>query len=280
MASELIYEYLPLFKDDAHITHQYVKYYLEKVSNGSAMWAGFALLHLQVQLIQSGANISVYADRSRLNVLGAAGFRQVDADIDCLGVLIGHLPERVLDDDRRVAAHTQFQINHICALMPPNEILIAGTSGIPPLVLYEGVVAPQVHGHVLAADRAMRDKFCGDTHISLLCHHAPDGFLVAPGLLTAWLRTLPQAVVSLSIEQPFFIKACQLELMIHIGGKHKVIPIMDQFQQFVINGLGGFLVSVYHDLAAPPCPMFFQSFKRIKSGSVKDFSQIGLQPLA
>ena len=34
--------------------------YLEGISNGSAIWAGFALLHLQVQLIQSGANISVY----------------------------------------------------------------------------------------------------------------------------------------------------------------------------------------------------------------------------
>ena len=136
--------------------------------------------------------------------------------------------------------------------MPTKEILVAGISGIPALVLDEGVVAPQVHGHGPAADRAMRDKFRWDTHIPLLCHHAPYGFLVVPGLLTAWLRALPQAVVSLGIEQPLLIKAGQLELVVHIGGKDKVIFIMDQLQQFIINGLGGFLVSVYQNMAAPP----------------------------
>lgn len=184
--------------------------------------------------MQCGTNIPVDADRPRLNFYGAVGFRQIDADIERFGVLIGHLTERVLDDDRRIAAHTQFQIDHLCAFMPPKEILVTGISGIPALVLDKGVVAPQVHGHGLAADRAMRDKFCGDTHISLLCHHAPDGFLVVPGLLTAWLRALPQAVVSLGIEQPFFVKACQLELMVHIGSKDKVILLMDQLQQFII----------------------------------------------
>ena len=74
--------------------------------------------------------------------------------------------------------------------------------------------------------------------------------------------------------------------MIHIGGKHKVISIMDQFQQFLINGLGGFLVSVYHDLAAPPCPMFFQSFKRVKTAGIhildfiflNEVSEVFLEP--
>lgn len=210
----------------------------------------------------------------------------IDTDIGGKRIAFCHLPERVLDNNRRIASHTQFKIDHLCVSMPSKEILVAGISGIPVLVLNEGVVAPQVHGHGLAADRAMRDKFCGNTHISLLCHHAPDGFLVVPGLLTAWFRALPQAVVSLGIEQPFFIKACQLELMIHIGGKHKVISIMDQFQQFLINGLGGFLVSVYHDLAAPPCPMFFQSFKRIKTAGIhildfiflNEVSEVFLEP--
>ena len=56
--------------------------------------------------MQCGTNIPIDADSPRLNFLGAAGFRQIDADIKCVGVLIGHLPERVLDDDRRIAAHT------------------------------------------------------------------------------------------------------------------------------------------------------------------------------
>ena len=56
--------------------------------------------------MQCGTNIPVDADRPRLNFYGAVGFRQIDADIERFGVLIGHLPERVLDDDRRIAAHT------------------------------------------------------------------------------------------------------------------------------------------------------------------------------
>lgn len=76
---------------------------------------------------------------------------------------------------------------------------------------------------------------------------------------------MPQAVVSLGIEQPLLIEAGQLELMVYIGGKNKVILIMDQLQQFLINGLGRFLVSVDQNMAAPPCPMFFQSIKRVKS---------------
>lgn len=122
--------------------------------------------------------------------------------------------------------------------------------------------------------------------IPLLCHHASDGFLVVPGLLTAWLRALPQAVVSLGIEQPFFVKACQLELMVHIGSKDKVILLMDQLQQFIINELGGFLVSVDQNMAAPPCPMFFQRIKRVKSPGVhildfiflNEVSEVFLEP--
>ena len=68
--------------------------------------------------MQYSANIPVDADSLRLNLFGTAGFRQINADIECVGVLIGHLPEWVLDDDRRIAAHTQFQIHHPHSLVP------------------------------------------------------------------------------------------------------------------------------------------------------------------
>lgn len=38
--------------------------------------------------MQCGANIPVYADSSRLNFFWAVGFRQIDADIKCVSVLI------------------------------------------------------------------------------------------------------------------------------------------------------------------------------------------------
>ena len=55
-----------------------------------------------MQLMQYGANIPVDADSPRLDFFGTAGFRLIDADIKCIWVLVCHLPERVLDDDRGV----------------------------------------------------------------------------------------------------------------------------------------------------------------------------------
>ena len=123
---------------------------------------------------QDCADLPADADGPLLHRFGAECVRQIDADITGRGVLRGQFPEGVFDDGRRIASHAQFQIDHLCSSMPPKETLVAGISGIPALVLDKGVVAPQVHGHGLAADRAMRDKFRGDTHIVLLRHHAPD----------------------------------------------------------------------------------------------------------
>lgn len=97
--------------------------------------------------MQRGADIPVDADRPRLNFLGAAGFRQIDADIECFGVLSGHLPERVLDDDRRVAAHTQFQVDHLCVSVPPKEILVsAGGFTMPPRTMKSGPMMKKLSG--------------------------------------------------------------------------------------------------------------------------------------
>ena len=129
------------------------------------------------RLSQSGqdcADLPVDADGPLLQLLGAECIRQIDADITGRGVLRGQFPERVLDDGRRIAAHAQLQIHHPYSLVPPQKVLIPPGRGVPTLVLNKGAVAPQIHGHGSTADRAMRDKFRGDTHIVLLRHHAPD----------------------------------------------------------------------------------------------------------
>ena len=43
----------------SHTREILLSIYLEGISNDSTIWTGFALLHLQIQLMQSGANISV-----------------------------------------------------------------------------------------------------------------------------------------------------------------------------------------------------------------------------
>lgn len=54
-----------------------------------------------------------------------------------------------------------------------------------------------------------------------------------------WFRALEQSIVSLSVEQPMFIKACLLKLVVNIGSEYKIILVLDQvvdgFVSAVIN---------------------------------------------
>lgn len=78
--------------------------------------------------------------------------------------MIGHPPEGVLDDDRRVAAHAQLQKEDVLPLVAAEERLVAAGGGVPAVVLHKGAVRPQVHGHGRAADRAVRDQPGRDRH--------------------------------------------------------------------------------------------------------------------
>ncbi len=74
----------------------------------------------------------------------------------------------------------------------------------------------------------------------------------------AGLGALPQAIVSLSIEQPLFVKPCPLELVIHIGGQYKIVLILYQCQQFLIDRNWCIYIAVIENMTAPPRPIFFQ----------------------
>lgn len=123
---------------------------------------------------QDRADLPVDADGPLLQLFGAECVRRIDADITGRGVLRSQSPEGVFDDGRRIAAHAQLQIHHPHPLVLPQKVLIPPGRGVPALVLDEGAVAPQVHGHGPAADRTARNKLCGDPHLPLLRHHAPD----------------------------------------------------------------------------------------------------------
>ena len=83
---------------------------------------------------------------------------KIDADIEGVRVIECIHPERILDDDRRIASNAQFQKNDPQPVMPSKKILIPFLSLIPPLVLHKGIVRPQIHGHRLATDRTAGHK--------------------------------------------------------------------------------------------------------------------------
>lgn len=105
------------------------------------------------------------------------------------------------------------------------KILIAFSCFIRAFVLDKGVVTAQVHGHGSAAHRTVRYQGRWNFHVLLFQDHFPDCFLIVIGLVMTGKRTLPQAVVSLGVKQPLFIKAGHLELMVHVGGQNKIISV-------------------------------------------------------
>ena len=58
---------------------------------------------------QCGSNICINADRLPIYLLRTNCLPLIDTGISGMGVLRRHLPEGVLDDDRRIVAYTQFQ---------------------------------------------------------------------------------------------------------------------------------------------------------------------------
>ena len=115
--------------------------------------------------------------------------------------------------------------------MPPNKVLIPLCSPVPALVLYKSIIAPKVHGHRRTADRASGNQRSWNFHILLLRYHPADRIFIVIGFVVAGSGALPQAVIALSVKKTLLIKAGELELMIHIGGEHKVILTLYQFQK-------------------------------------------------
>jgi len=76
------------------------------------------------------------------------------------------------------------------------------------------------------------------------------------GLGVAGHAALPQAVIPLGVEQAFLVEARLLELVVHVGGQHEVIPVPDQGEELAVGAVFRRFIAVVPDVAAPPGPFF------------------------
>ena len=179
-----------------------------------------------------------------------------------------HLPKRVFDDRRGVEADAELPKENGLPVPGPEEIFIPLRCPVPALVLNKPLVAAEIHRHGRSAYRTCRNAFRRNSHIPLRSCHAANGGLIVVGLIVTRFRTLPKSVIALGVKEPFFVKAGALKLVIHIGGQHEVILIVDQGQQFLIYPPGRAVIAVYQNLPRPPGPVFLKAFIRIKSAGI------------
>ena len=102
----------------------------------------------------------------------------------------------------------------------------------------------------------------------MLSDHLPDRSFIVIGFLMTGAGTLPQAVISLGIEQPILVKSGLLELVVHIGSQYKIVLILHQIQQTLIYIYRSRLIPVQVDIPTPECPVFLQSIIRIKTSGI------------
>ena len=120
------------------------------------------------------------------------------------------------------------------SLVAAQEFIITLRCSVPALVLYKCIIRSEVHAHGLSADRTLRNKFGGYTHIFLPLKHRPDRFLVVVGLLVARLTALPKPIVALRVEQAVLVKSCLLELVVNIGGQDKIVLVFHKLEQALV----------------------------------------------
>ena len=162
------------------------------------------------------------------------GLSPVHADVNGTLVSRAQLPERVLDDDGRIAPHAEFQMQDAPAVRAAAyELAIPPSGRGPPLVLNECPVDTQVRRCRATAMRAAGNKVVGRRHrrrraggheqLSVLrnakplhLHHRPNRALVVPCLLATRPRALKQVVDRLGVEQAVPRKTRPLEAVAHV----------------------------------------------------------------
>lgn len=75
-------------------------------------------------LAEYSSDISVDADTLGLDFFRAVCLLVVDAGIECIVVSNCFLPEGIFDDDWRVAAHTELQVDDVLALVEVQELRV------------------------------------------------------------------------------------------------------------------------------------------------------------
>jgi hypothetical protein len=86
--------------------------------------------------------IRIQKSKDFVNLLWTAGFIVVQTAVNRFGVIVRHLPEGVLDDDRRVAADADLQIQHMLPLMQAEIIGIGCGCPVPAFILHKGIIRP------------------------------------------------------------------------------------------------------------------------------------------
>ena len=112
---------------------------------------------LLLQIIDYLADVGVDTDCLVCDHVGAIALSEVYANIERIFVLRRKLPERILDDDRCIAADSQFEIDDVFVLILSNERVIPFSRHVPALVLDKGIVTPEIDCHRLTADGTTRD---------------------------------------------------------------------------------------------------------------------------
>ena len=189
------------------------------------------------------------------------------------------MPERKFYNRRCVHPNAKFQKQHPQALMLLKELLVPLRRTIPAIILHKGSIAVQVHCHRLATDRAIRNQLSRNSHILLLFQHFPNSDFIIIRFPAAWLTALKQAIISLHIEKPLFIKASFLKTMVYISCDDKVILICHQAQKLFINRLRCIHITVDKNITAPITPKLFLRRKRIKATRVHVTNAIFLRKI-
>ena len=139
---------------------------------------------------------------------------------------------------------------------------------MPALVLYECIVAAEIHGHGPATVGTGRKKLGRDFHVLLSLDHFTDHGFVIKGFLTARLAALEQAVIPLCVEQTLLVKASLLKAVVNVGGDDKIIFVLYQLQKVIVDRFGRVLIAVDEDIAAPVGPEFLLRGKGIEAAAV------------
>ena len=86
------------------------------------------------------SDILIDADRPVGNFVGTEHLAAVDTGVSRAGILRGHLPKGILDDDRRVIPDTEFEKQYLLSLTGAQEVYIPPRRLVPALVLDKPVV--------------------------------------------------------------------------------------------------------------------------------------------
>ena len=92
--------------------------------------------------------VAINTDRLLFDLHRAVCFIEIQAGINCLRIIIRHLPERIFADNRCVHSDPDLQEEHMQPFVPAEEIRIGSAGPVPAFILYKGIVSAEIHCHI------------------------------------------------------------------------------------------------------------------------------------